>query len=204
MFIAVQTTLNNNNVIWSNGPKFLAAKNDFDTNIAGIQSLSDDVLNTTKGETSEKNKIRKVLESKLLPLSGVLNAHATFSDNEVLKDLLIQSKSSLESMKETHLVTYSNKLVAKATELQEVLTAEYGIPVSDIKAISTQATTFSNRIGTAKPKRAAINAAKQTLNEHIDQANILLREVIDNLMLRYQATHSQFYNEYQQSRTIVD
>lgn len=88
--------------------------------------------------------------------------------------------------------------------MQEILTAEYGVPASDIEAISTQTNTFSNLIGIAKPKRAAINAAKQTLNNHIDQANATLREMIDKLMLRYQTTHPQFYNEYQQSRTIVD
>lgn len=84
------------------------------------------------------------------------------------------------------------------------ITADYGIPPSDIEALRTQTTMFSNRIGIAKPKRAAINAAKQSLNKHIDQANTTLREMIDKLMLRYQTTAPQFYNEYQQSRTIVD
>ena len=204
MFIAVQTTLSSNNAIWSSNPKFSEAKNNFDTGIASIQDLSDDVMENTKGETNEKNQIRKALESKLLSLSGVLNAHAAFTSDEALKAFIISTKSGLESLKETDLVTYSNNVVEKATELQETLTADYGVPASDIESISTQTTAFANLIGTAKPKRAAINAAKQTLNDYIDQANSTLREVIDNLMLRYQTTHEQFYTEYQQSRTIVD
>lgn len=204
MFVAVQTSLSSNNAIWSSNPKFSEAKDSFDTSIISIQTLSDDVLENTKGETNEKNQIRKALESKLLSLSGVLNAHAAFTNDELLKTFVISTKSSLETMKETNLVTYSNNLVAKATELQETLVAEYGVPASDIEAINTQNTAFSSLIGTAKPKRAAINAAKQSLNDHIDQANVTLREMIDKLMLRYQTTHPQFYNEYQQSRTIVD
>lgn len=55
MFVAVQTSLSSNNAIWNSNPKFSEAKNSFDASISGIQNLSDDVLNNTKGETNEKN-----------------------------------------------------------------------------------------------------------------------------------------------------
>ncbi len=204
MFIAVQSTLENNNAIWNDNVKFSEAKNQLDKNITSIQGLSDDVMESTKPETNEKNQIRKSLEDKILPISGILNAHAAFSKDESLKTSLISTRSGLETMKETTLVTYSNNLVAKAKNLEHILTTEYSVSTSEIEEISNQTTAFKNLIGIAKPKRAAINAAKQTLNKHVDESNNLLREVIDKLMLRYQITDPQFYNEYQQSRTIVD
>ncbi|MBP2831428.1 hypothetical protein J8281_04435 [Aquimarina sp. U1-2] len=63
---------------------------------------------------------------------------------------------------------------------------------------------FQPLIGNAKPEQSAINAAKSSIDEHIKQGKYLLTAIIDKLMIRYQFTDISFYNEYQQSRTIVD
>ncbi|WP_226294147.1 hypothetical protein [Aquimarina algicola] len=45
---------------------------------------------------------------------------------------------------------------------------------------------------------------KSDIDDHIKQGKYLLTEIVDKLMMRYRFTEVTFYNEYQQSRTIVD
>lgn len=204
MFLAVQNTLDNNTSVWNGNPKFTETKNLLDTEMEGIENLAEATSKSTKGDTRDKNQIRKAIENKLLALGGTIAAHAALTNSESLKSELITTRSGLESSKETDLITYSEILAKQATDMQDLLTTEYGVTSSEIEDLTTVVAEYKPLIGTAKPKQAAINAAKNTLDEHVNQANSLLKNVIDKLLLRYQFTNPTFYNEYQQSRTIVD
>ena len=204
MYLAVQNTLDDHTSIWNGNPKFAETKNLFDTEIEGIENLAEAVSKTTKGETRDKNQIRKAIQNKLLALGGAMAAHAAITSNESLREIVTTSSSTLEGSKETDLITYSEILVNEATKIQKVLTTDYGVTHAEIQDVITAVAEFKPLVGSAKPKQAAINAAKKTLDEHVNEANRLLKEIIDNLFIRYQFTHPAFYNQYKQSRTIVD
>lgn len=204
MFLAVQNTLDQNTVIWSGNPKFTTTKQELDLEIDAIETLGEDASRTTKGKTRDKNQIRSVLEKKLMVLSGTVSAHAAIIESETLKSIVITSKAALERMKETDLVVYSKTLVKEAETMQDLLTSDYGMTASELDDIKTTTAEFQPLIGNAKPEQSAINAAKSSIDEHIKQGKQMLIEIIDKLMIRYQFTDTTFYNEYQQSRTIVD
>ncbi len=63
---------------------------------------------------------------------------------------------------------------------------------------------YAPMVVVTRQRQAKINATKKTLCGHVDEANRLLREIVDLLLLRYKFTNPEFYNEYEQSRTIVD
>ncbi len=204
MFLAVQNTIDQNTTIWSGHPKFTETKQQFDLEIDGIEQLGEEASRTTKGKTRDKNQIRAILEKKLVVLSGTVSAYAAITSNETLQNTVITSKAALEAKKETDLVIYSHTLVKQAEALQEVLTNEYGMTTSELEDIKTTKAEFQPLIGNAKPEQSAINAAKRNIDDHVQQGKFLLKEILDKLMIRYQFTDITFFNEYQQSRTIVD
>ncbi|GAA4273419.1 hypothetical protein U6A24_19385 [Aquimarina gracilis] len=204
MFLAVQNTLDHNTTTWCGNPKFTETKKMLDIEIDGIEILGEEASKTTKGMTRDKNMIRSALEKKSIALAGTMSAHASITENETLKSILITSKGALENKKETDLVVYSKTLTKHAESIQKVLMSEYGVTSSEIEDVNTTIAEFQPLIGNAKPEQSAINAAKRDIDDHIKQGKFLLKDVLDKLMIRYQFTDITFYNEYQQSRTIVD
>ncbi len=204
MFLAVQNTLDQNNTTWSGNPKFAETKKLLDIEIDDIEILGEDASKTTKGMTRDKNLIRDALEKKLLALGGAMSAHASITQNETLKSIIITSKAALENTKETDIVVYGKTLVKHAGAIEKVLMTEYGVTTAEIEDIKTTIAEFQPLIGNAKPEQSAINAAKSNIDDHVQQGKFLLKEILDKLMIRYQFTDITFFNEYQQSRTIVD
>ncbi len=204
MFIAVKNTMENNTSIWSGNPKFAETKTNFDSEVKAISIIDKEASLNTKGQTRDKNQIRSAVEQKTLMLSGALTAHASLTKNETLKGTLITSKSGLERLKETELVTYASIMADTIVPLQHTFTSDYGVTESEVEDFQTTLDEYAPLVGVTRQRQAKINATKKTLRGHVDEANRLLREVIDPLLLRYKFTNAEFYNEYQQSRTIVD
>ncbi len=204
MFIAVKNTLENNTSIWSGNPKFAETKINFDSEVKAIGFLDKEASLNTKGQTRDKNQIRSAVEQKTLMLSGALTAHAALTQNETLKEKLITSKSGLERLKETELVTYAGIMADTIVPFQQIFTSDYGVTKSEVEDFQTTLDEYAPLVGVTRQRQAKINATKKTLKGHVSEANRLLREVIDPLLLRYKFTNVEFYNEYQQSRTIVD
>ncbi|MBQ0734644.1 hypothetical protein [Aquimarina celericrescens] len=95
MFLEVQNTLDHNNTTWSGNPKFTETKKMLDIEIDGIEILGEDASKTTKGMTRDKNLIRNALEKKLVALAGAMSVHASITQNETLKSIMITSKAAL-------------------------------------------------------------------------------------------------------------
>ena len=204
MFLATQNTLDKYTNIWSGNPKFTDTKKLLDIEIEGIEILGEDISRSTKGMTRDKNLIRNAMENKLIALAGALSAHAAITENETIKSILITSKGALENKKETDLATYSKTLINQAEKMKDILMSDYGVTASEIEDVKTITSEFQPLIGTAKPEQSAINAAKRSVDDHVKEGKHLLNDILDKLMIRYQFTNTTFYNEYQQSRTIVD
>jgi hypothetical protein len=204
MFLTVQNTLDENTSIWSGSQRFVDTKNAFDAELEAAHSLNAMASQRTTGGTRNKEQVREALQAKLLVLGGTLYAHATLENNENLKAMLEPTKTGLRLQRETELVTYAELLLKEALPLTDTLANEYGLPAVQLDELETTLDEFRPLIGTPKQRQAAINAAKQSLEVHLDRANNLLRNVLDPLMLRYQFVNPQFYTAYEQSRTLID
>jgi hypothetical protein len=204
MFLTVQNILDAHTSIWSGNPKFLEFKNAFDAELEAVETLDQVASQSTRGGTRDKEHVRNSLEQKLLILSGLLFAHASLSKDEALKDMLITSPTGMRRSRETELATYAEQTLAKGRELKAILSTDYGLSEAQLDETETTLDEFRPLIGTPRQRAAIINAAKRSLEEHLDSALALLRDMIDLLMLAYQHTHPQFAYAYRQARTLVD
>jgi len=204
MFVTTQTTLDENTDIWSSNVKFAENKTALDNEIALAEAAAETAGGSSAGRTRNKAQVKDALQRKLLVISGTLFAHASINDDEELKAKLKTSRSAIDKLRETDLATYAEVVLKEAQQLAETLAQDYGIPAAELTDLDTTLDEYRPLIGAPKQRQAAINAAKKTLDSHIKNANDILTDVLDKLMLRYQVTHPAFHTAYEQSRTIVD
>ncbi len=204
MYVTVQNTMDKNTPIWTGNPAMTEAKNKLDSEIELLEETDKKAVVSTKGGTRAKEQVRGFLENKILVLSGILHAHAAIENDQELMGMLETAESSLAKYKETELVTYGKRVLEKAKGIEAILAKKHAYGKADMTETETTLEEFDDLLGTPKQRMAAINAAKKSLDEHSKNITDLLNNVLDKLMLRYKFSNKEFYNEYQQSRTIID
>ena len=82
--------------------------------------------------------------------------------------------------------------------------ANYGVTEASVTETETSIDQYTTLIGKPRTIRNKAFAAKTALQELMDTTNDLLKNRLDKLMLQFQFTHPEFYDEYLRARTIVD
>lgn len=203
MDIAVQSLLDQNPEKWNGLPVLVQIKNNFDELILRINAQNEKAGTISTAITKNKTLLRDQLVRKCLIISGAMHAYAAMNGNQGLIDQNSLTKSELENSRETELENKVQPVIDGARTNMEAL-AEYGINEELVNELETTVDEFTNLIGKPRIIRNQKYAAINQIDELSNEALNLLNNKLDKLMIRFQFTDPEFYDNYKRARTIVD
>ena len=167
-----------------------------------IDTERSNVAKSTEGITKAKQNAETELKRLAFHVSSALAAFAVRSKNEVLLAEIDFNKSDFELMRDNELIATGRKL-AEETKLRSEEMNGYGITpdvVTELevalKQFETLAPAPQRTIGNNKMKR-------EDLDELFRQANTLMREELDRMIVPYESKAVDFYRAYQNARKTV-
>ncbi|MBN1184375.1 MAG: hypothetical protein JXB49_18940 [Bacteroidales bacterium] len=203
MYENVQLTLDDNTVIWNGVPVIVKTKNNFDELIQRIQYLNEKAGNSSTSVAITKDNLRKSLVNKITLLAGKLFVLGEITGDEELKAMGDISRGELHKARETDMDALIRPVIKKCMERINDLT-DYGLTDNQVTEATTTLDSFNALIGQPRNILNKVYAAKNQMDELIDESMDLLNNRLDKLMLMFQHTHPGFYEQYQRARVIVD
>lgn len=147
--------------------------------------------------------MKQAIAAKASMLSGILQIIAAEQNNSDLASAVKMTKSDLILLKEADLGAAVKNLLAKANENTATL-AEFGVSPDVITELTTSVDDYNALIGKPRTILSQKYAALNTIEELFDEGNRILKLNLDNAMLIYRESQSEFYQGYQNARNIID
>ena len=202
MFLNTQDTLDANTTIWNGTPIIVSTKNQYDELIQRVVEKDEKTNPNSKGVTRNKDQALLNLTEKVVSLSGILQAYAAFNNDIVLAGKVKFVKSDLIRARETDIEGLINPFIDIAREKIGEL-ADFSVTEEGIVELETSLDDFKVLIGQPRTIRNQAFAAMTAMDELFDKTNDLLKAKLDKLMIRFEFTNPEFYDEYTRARTIV-
>ena len=202
MFLNTQDMLDANTTIWNGTPIIVSTKNQYDELIQRVVEKNEKTNPNSKGVTRNKDQALLNLTEKVVSLSGILQAYAAFNNDIVLAGKVKFVKSDLIRARETDIEGLINPFIDIAREKIGDL-ADFSVTEEGIVELETSLDDFKVLIGQPRTIRNQAFAAMTAVDELFDETNDLLKAKLDKLMIRFEFTNPEFYDEYKRARTIV-
>ena len=199
---AVLNVCESNKPVWQNSAPFNECVADLFHLKTRIDTERMNIDPTTTGVTKAKIKAEKALANESLSLSASLMAYAVRTNNDVLYARVKTTKRELGDMRDNQLIAKGRLLVAEAQLRPEELSgylakadavAQLEAAIANFEALAPAP---QRTIGDNKTKR-------EDLGDLIKQANALMREVLDRMVIPYESVAADFYRAYQNARKTV-
>ena len=203
MFQAVQTVMDENASIWQDLTIVADVANKVKSIIVDILNIRQVQERDTTGITVNKTVIRDNLIQATVKVIRALVAFATVKKDYVLLGEVNYTKSELEKSRDNILYDRARLIHSRAQPLELEL-LDYFIGTPDITAIDTLAKDFNIAI---PEKRAATTVQKTStsdLKQKFAEADLILYEQLDKLILILEPEHPDFVKQYFIARTIVN
>ncbi|MBN1181414.1 MAG: hypothetical protein JXB49_03945 [Bacteroidales bacterium] len=203
MMETVQVTLDENSTIWSSVPVIVKVKNNLDEIIQRVEELNEKAGNSSRAETITKDTLRNSLMEKIPMLAGQIYVLGTMNNDEGLKQTGSVKRNDILRARETDMEALVSPIISTAKENLDKL-KDMGVTADLISEAATTLDSFKAHIGQPRNILNKVYASKSGIDELIDEAMTLHKEQLDKLMLMYQYTKPDFYEQYKRARVIVD
>lgn len=203
MYYAVNRTCDKHTKVWEGLPAYATASKEFKVTFNEIQDVGgNQMINITGIAENKQKEEEEMINLTLFVGSGVFAYASVISDHELQRKVQC-SPSGLKRMTDTELRNMCNEVFKAAVKVVDLL-ADYGVTMEDVKQLQKEIDDYAQVI--AAPRDALITRAKATarLEELFDQADKILKEQMDKLMIMFKTKAPDFYNEYFNARKIVD
>ncbi|MEZ5084331.1 MAG: carboxypeptidase regulatory-like domain-containing protein [Bacteroidales bacterium] len=157
----------------------------------------------TTGITIDKNAIKEDLIQATLKVINGLVAYAVVNDDNELRNRVNYTRSDLEYSRENILVDKARLIYETALPLAADLVA-YLVAQEDIDAITNLLKDFEQAL---PEKRLAVTQSKystEAIRDKFREADGLLRNKLDKLILIFQPANPEFVSRYFNARIIID
>lgn len=193
---------NNAALIATNGA-FQAAFNTFKDKIAAIVNTAQQKDVDLTGIAADKKAAKQKLCRTTADMAGIIYAYASATANNTLKQEVNLNFRDLMRTKDAQLAPRCQNIHDKGVENVDTMTG-YGITPAKLAALQTDindyaATTPKPR--TARTHRATLNANLSTLFKEADQ---ILIDQMDFLIVAFKAANPDFVSDYQKTRALID
>ncbi|PWD98261.1 hypothetical protein [Marinilabilia rubra] len=188
---------------WSPIPIMAPVKNQLDELRQRIQETDNTSQLSSSRITEKKNKLLSNLAKKVAILSGILKAFYALEGEETSTDKYDVSKTDLIKARERDVEAIVTPLIKKVRDNIEAL-SDFGVTEAMVSETETTLDDFTTLIGKPRTIRNKRFTKLKTLDELFDATNDLLKNTLDPLMLQFELSNPEFYEEYTRARTIVD
>ncbi|MFT5471144.1 MAG: hypothetical protein ACI8UO_006277 [Verrucomicrobiales bacterium] len=190
--------------ILANRVKLQTAVSSFDGFIGSIDGHSEtQAAGDSTGITASKATARETMTNLALPIIGVLKAHAAIEGDEALRTQVSYSKTDLLYGAAETSRAHAENLLAAAQANAAIIAEEPDLPETAITDLEAAINAFKNKIVAPRQKITERSAATAMLPDHFANADEVLTEVIDNLMVVFEFTKPELHAQYQNARKIV-
>jgi len=201
MFKAVQAVLAKNHTAVDTLPALVSSQDGFTTLINKITETDRELGTVTVGKVASKDKVEKALTAALLSLKGALASYARKTNNTELSLLVKFTKSSLKELGDTDLENTA-KTVLEIVEANKAALVTYGVDEAEITAFNETVANFKSSTAETKTSFSEKSGARVSLTELFKEGDAILKDELDNLMLRMQSKYPDFYKAYKSARVI--
>ena len=203
MYRAVQRFTNNELPGETTVPAFTKKLQAFNAKLDEISLLIREELHPTHGITRSKKAARTRLCKKAVNMSGLVYAYAVDTGNI---ELQFQCHYSYTNLFRTHDCTLADRcrnIYDAAFEHREALRAS-GVSDAVLAAFMEAITDFKSK--QVSTRHAIVNkkVAGDTLKTKMKEADSLLKDQLDNLLVSFENDHPYFVSAYRANRSIID
>lgn len=203
MYHTVQSHLNLNNSIWTSVPAMGIIVSDFELLLTRIESYRQLIQENKKGITQQKAAQQALVISHTYELLSVLYAMATKKSNATLAAKVNYTETELLKKRDDQLVSICLSIVEIATEQLTELTA-YQVSGDELIALKEEIEQFDAILPTGRVSVVERKAANEKLKDLFLEADALLKNQLDRIMVRYRKSNTEFYTIYRNTRHIVN
>lgn len=171
--------------------------------LAEILAVANQQMEVLTGIAEDKQVQKRELAKIAAMIAGVVKGFALGNSNLQLAAEVNFSESGLASMKEEDLLSNAKNIHGKATG-NLIALGDFGINQTLLDQLDTSITAFAD----IKPAPASAKVTKEALTDKLnvlfDEANVILKEQMDNTGKIFSVLDANFYELYKGSRKIID
>lgn len=201
MFKAVQAVLAKNQTAADTLPALVSSQDSFTALINNITETDRELGTVTVGKVASKDKVEKDLTAALLSLKGALASYARKTNNTELSLLVKFTKSSLKELGDTDLENTA-KTVLEIVEANKPALVTYGVDEAEITGFNETVANFKSATAETKTSFSEKSGARVSLTELFKEGDAILKDELDNLMLRMQSKYPDFDKAFKSARVI--
>lgn len=198
----VQSFLSENSSECSAIPRILTYKDKLDENITKLGEKTSNSIDSIS-VSGKKDKLKEEIAIKGSVLSGTLTAFAHEKGDTDMAKKVNFSKSSIHKLKENELVPTIKFLVSVAREYINDL-ADFGLTGATLETLDGMANEYNELVGKPRSIQNKKFVSQGEVEQLLTDANNLLRNQLDKLMLAFRESNPAFYDGYHRARVIVD
>ncbi|MBL7966860.1 MAG: hypothetical protein JNK09_07650 [Prolixibacteraceae bacterium] len=204
MFVATDECLNQNQSKWAAINAITNARNKLNANITTIKNFDQQKASSLSNPvTSNKEKVKEQLEHKISVLAGIVASYAAANNLKEISEKVKLLSKGFSKKRETDIEPNVKSFLVLVNELMPYL-GDYAITNDMVNDAQNALTQFIGLVGVPRTMRVKNSSAKKEMDDLIGETKRLLSEQMDNLMLRFKLTDSEFFNSYTKARAIVD
>jgi flagellar biosynthesis regulator FlaF len=203
MFDAVLLYFKANTLTVDSLPAFKAAVTRFRDKVAALKHEAESKKIITSGITDNKERQRKDLCRSMAMLAGSAFSYAAEAGKEELQAEMKYTERSLLRLTETNLVLVCRRVLSLVPAYMAQL-ADYGVTLPQVNMLTEAVSTYESAIPAT---RSAISNRAQAGDETarlLSEADKIMRNSIDKLVLQFESTKPDFYAGFKRHRIIVD
>ena len=203
MYLAVKGVLDSNNAVWQSLQAFADGYTDFTSHVARIQTLELSQVTDSTGIAQDKKASKAAMATAAQQISAAVHAYAVKNKNNTLANETDFTVSDLTGERDADAIKDCQNIHDLANTNIASLAA-YGITAAKLTALQANIDGFKAIVSKPRDNIVAGATVTQALSDEFDAADETLSEILDGLIVQFQATNAKFVSDYNNARTIVD
>lgn len=203
MYRAVAKHSNDNAAIIATVPAFSTAITALNAVISSIISTAQMEVQVISGVALDKAQLKQLLAQQAADIAASVYAYASSINDNTLKAqvnyrlyALLREKDEILGPVCTNIHDAANAHVAALTP--------YGITAATLTAFATAISNYSSAVPNPRNAVSQRKAYKKELKKLFGEADQLLKEQTDKLIVNLKSTHPDFVTAYKSNRVIID
>jgi len=203
MYLAVKLVCEKYNTTWAALPAFSDAFTEFRNKLKDLQKVVKKQTTNITGVAKDKVQEKEEMILKALQVTSAIYAFAKTTGNDELASQVKFSPSQLRFTRDALLLEFCHHILDMANENAAEI-VPYGIAAADITELESEINDFELIIAKTRETLGTRVDATKDITVRMKDIDGILKNRLDQLMLKYKITNSTFYAKYKNARMIID
>jgi hypothetical protein len=203
MFYAVQNAVDTHSAVWTAMVPYANAVTEFKAKIVAIEEEVEAQSTDLEGYAMDKGEKKEAMVRATLAVASKVYAYAEDNANTVLREKVDVSYSDLIAPRDAVVAQKCQGIHDEANAVVASL-APYGVLPADLTALQGLITRYETVISAPRTAITIRKGATENIERLIREGTAILKNRMDKLMVEYQVSNPDFYQEYFDARIVVN